>query len=64
MPNYRVTIRWGRPSRYHIEDLDAPGLSEVFERLPRAVPGEVLESGDLVEIRIHVDPEGRVFTPG
>jgi hypothetical protein len=64
MLHYRVTIRWGRPPRYHVEDLDATSLLDVFERLPLALPADVIETGDLVEIRVQTDPGARTFTPG
>jgi hypothetical protein len=64
MQHFRVTVRWGSPPRYHVEDVRAAGLAAVFEQLPGALPPDVLETGDLVEIRVQADPETRDFTPG
>lgn len=59
-----MTIRWGAPPRYHVEDLEAPDLGAVLRGLSGVVPEAVLETGDLVEIRVQTNPEQRDFTPG
>ena len=64
MPHFRVTVRWGAPPRYHVEDVNGAGLAAVLEQLPGVLPAAVLEAGDLVEIRVQADPETREFTPG
>jgi hypothetical protein len=64
MPYYRVTIRWGAPPRYHLQDLEAADLSSVLKQLPEDLPAQVLATGDLIEIRVQTDPETREFTPG
>jgi len=64
MPHYRVTIRWGVPPRYHLQDLEAADLNNVLKRLPEDLPAQVLATGDLIEIRVQTDPGRREFTPG
>lgn len=64
MPHYRVTIRWGAPPRYHVEDMQGRDLAGILKELPEVVPEPVLETGDLIEIRVQADPEKRDFTPG
>lgn len=64
MPHYRVTVRWGAPPRYHVEDVQGKDLARVLGTLPTLLPPAVLETGDLVEIRVQSDPDSRQFTPG
>lgn len=60
--NYRVTVRYGGETlRYHLDQVQADDLREAMTAAARALPPEVVESADLVEIRPAVDPEARGY---
>ncbi|MCI0434035.1 MAG: hypothetical protein L0271_10330 [Gemmatimonadetes bacterium] len=52
MPAYRITIRWGRPQRYHIEDVEAPELREALRIAMERFPDGARQTADLAEIRL------------
>ncbi len=64
MTIYRMTLRHGTPSRrYHVVDLDAPDIRAALMQAVNAFPPDGDQTGDLVEIRVHVEPEQRNYTP-
>lgn len=64
MNRYRVTIRHGRPARYHVEDVEAGSLPDAMRLAADRIPGEVGATGDLVEVRLSVGPDDRQYGPG
>lgn len=56
---YRITIRYGRPQRYHVEDVTAASLMEAMRLAAERVMEPLDETADLVEIRRQVDPDLR-----
>jgi hypothetical protein len=56
MNQYRVTIRYGRPHRYHLEDVEAPTLRDALRLAVDGFPSEIEASSDLLEIRKQADP--------
>lgn len=62
MPIWRVTIRHGRPQRYHVEDVEAPDLAAVLRAAAELAAGA--PDADLAELRLAADPESRDYTPG
>jgi hypothetical protein len=57
---YQVTVRYGSDrQRYHLFTLIAPGLVEALRAAARALPPEVADTADLVEIRPAVTAEAR-----
>ncbi|HSL70842.1 MAG TPA: hypothetical protein VK864_11415 [Longimicrobiales bacterium] len=64
MPRYRVTIRIGRPGRqYDVHDVDAGSLRDALEHVLARYPADA-EAADLLEIRLHVEPEERSYSTG
>lgn len=64
MTIYRMTLRHGAPGkRYHLVDLDAPDLRAALMQAVNAFPAGSEGTADLVEIRVHVEPEERSYTP-
>jgi len=61
MPHFTATIRHGAPHRYHTETFVAENLEDALRDLPGRLPEDVLEGGDLVELREAVDPEKRAY---
>lgn len=52
---YRVAVRYvDDRQRYHIEDLEAGSMADALRDIIDRVPGEVLQSADLIEIRTQV----------
>lgn len=64
MNRYRVTVRHGRPARYHVEDVQASSLPEALQVAAERMPEEVALDADLAEVRLGLDPEERQFGPG
>jgi hypothetical protein len=63
MSSYRVTIRHGRPQRYHMVDVEAEDLAEALRQAAERMPAEA-RGGDLVEVRRSTAPEAREYVPG
>jgi hypothetical protein len=64
MTIYRMTLRHGSPGkRYHVVDLDAPDIRAALMQAVNAFPAGSETTGDLIEIRVHVEPEQRNYTP-
>jgi hypothetical protein len=60
---FQVTVRYGTErQRYHLSSVSAPDLAEALRRAAESLPEEVARTGDLVEVRPAVDPEGRSYT--
>lgn len=56
MPTYRMTLRHGAPGkRYHVVDLDAPDIRAALMQAVNAFPPDGERTGDLIEIRVHVE---------
>jgi len=65
MPIYRVTIRYGQgPYRYHVEDVEAPGIGRALELAAEHLPREADAAGDVAEVRRLLQPEERGVAPG
>jgi hypothetical protein len=64
MKRYRVTIRYGHPQRYHMQDVQAASLVEAMRLAGERLLPEVGETADLLEIRVQLEPEDRQFGPG
>ncbi len=63
MQHYRVTIRHGAPRhRFAMVDVQADGLRDALRKAADAFPDEARD-GDLVEVRLQPDPEGREYVP-
>jgi hypothetical protein len=61
MPLYRVTIRYGRPQQYVMDDLEASSLAEAMRLAAEKMPVARDAGADLVEIRIQAGPEARSY---
>lgn len=65
MPRYRMAIRFGEVRQtYHVADVDAPSLREALREAAAAIPDDVDDTADLVEIRRTVHPDARPMGPG
>ena len=61
---FRMTLRHGSPGkRYHVVDLDAADIRAALMQAINALPPGSEATGDLIEIRVHVDPEERNYAP-
>lgn len=64
MADYRITIRFGSgPPRYEILDLSAPDLRAALTEAAGRIDDEMAATADLAEIRVHMSPDHRQFTP-
>lgn len=64
MPSYRVTFRYGAPrALYEVLDIEAAELRAALRAAAEEVPDEVVETAELVEIRVQADPEEREYGP-
>jgi hypothetical protein len=64
MAQYRITVRYGSPRhKYHVMDVAADTLRDAMIAAAGQMP-DPATMPDLVEIRLHQDPEAREFTPG
>ena len=65
MAIYRVTIRYGQERyRYHVEDVEAPGLARALALAAEHVPPEADAAGEVAEVRRLLEPEAREMAPG
>jgi hypothetical protein len=58
-----MTIRYGTPHRYHVHDIDAASLLEATRIGLDHFPDADVGRPDLVEIRLHADPDDRHDAP-
>jgi hypothetical protein len=64
MTIYRMTLRHGKPARrYHVVDIEAENIRAALMQAVNAFPPDGEVTGDLIEIRIHVDPDARNYSP-
>jgi hypothetical protein len=64
MTIYRMTLRHGSPARrYHVVDIEAENMRDAMMQAVNAFPADGERTADLVEIRVHVDPEERNYSP-
>ena len=64
MTIYRMTLRHGTPARrYHVVDIEADNIRAAMMQAVNAFPPDGEGTGDLIEIRVHVDPEQRNYSP-
>lgn len=62
MATWTVTVRYGtRRQRYHTVDVDADDIADALRAAADAVPDEITDAADLVEIRRAVDPDRRSY---
>ena len=65
MPIYRVTVRYGQgPYRYHVEDVEAPGIARALALAAEHLPPEADAAGEVAEVRRLLDPGERGISPG
>jgi hypothetical protein len=59
-----MTLRHGSTGkRYHVVDLEASDMRAALMQAVNALPPGGDTTGDLIEIRVHVDPEERNYSP-
>lgn len=59
---FQVTVRYGvRAQRYHTYAVEAGDARSALEAAASRMPDEVVGEADLVEVRVAVDPEARVY---
>ncbi len=59
---FQVTVRYGaRAQRYHTYALDADDARSALETAASLMPTEIAGNADLVEVRLAVDPDDRVY---
>jgi hypothetical protein len=64
MPDYRITVRYGRDStRYEVLDLQADDLRAALQDAAARLSGEVIATADLAEIRVQPGPGDRTYGP-
>ncbi len=64
MPIYRVTIRYGQGRyRYHVEDVEAPGIARALALAAEHVPPEADAAGEVAEVRRLLEPDERGVGP-
>jgi hypothetical protein len=61
MPHFRITIRHGRPQRYHVVDVEAPDLAAATALAAQHVPAGADAGADLVEVRLQQAPAARSY---
>lgn len=62
---YQVTVRYGATRvRYHMDRVEGEDLAEAMRTAAERLPTEVIEAGELVEIRPAIDPEEREYLDG
>lgn len=60
--DYQVTVRYGAPyQRYHTYAVEEENLRAALRSAADALPDEIAEEADLVEIRPAPDPDGRRY---
>ncbi|HSM59776.1 MAG TPA: hypothetical protein VK849_03220 [Longimicrobiales bacterium] len=60
--HFQITVRYGGGAqRYHTYGVDAPNARDALAEAARRMPEETVESADLVELRVAVDPDARRF---
>ena len=63
--HYQVTVRYGATRvRYHLDRVEGENLAEAMRTAAERLPAEVIEAGELVEIRPAIDPEEREYLDG
>ena len=59
---FQVTVRYGAPyQRYHTYTVEEEDLRAALRTAAEALPDEVAEDADLVEIRPAPDPDARRY---
>jgi hypothetical protein len=58
---FRVTIRHGRPQRYHVVDVEAEDLRDAARQAAAHVPAGDDGHADLLEIRAQPEPAAREY---
>lgn len=62
MRTFQVTVRYGRDVlRYHTFTVEAEEAAAALAAAAAEIPAEIVESVDLVEVRVAVNPEGRRY---
>lgn len=60
--DYQVTVRYGTERvRYHLDTVQAETLRDAMLAAAEALPDDVSDEADLVEIRPAVDQEARTY---
>jgi len=60
--NYQVTLRYGgRFQRYHTLSVSADDAADALRLAADEIPTEIASAVDLVELRVAVDPEQRMY---
>jgi hypothetical protein len=64
MPRYRMTLRIRQPGRqYDVRDVDAVTMRAALAQLVDDFPADG-EQSDLLEVRLHLEPEERAYSAG
>lgn len=59
---YQITVRYGGArQRYHTFALEAGDAAAALRSAAEEMPEEIAQDADLVELRIAVDPDDRVY---
>lgn len=59
---FQITVRYGTSAqRYHAFTVDAADARAALRAAAEALPDDVAEDADLVELRVAVDPEHRAY---
>ncbi|MDX1645829.1 MAG: hypothetical protein R3304_01700 [Longimicrobiales bacterium] len=59
---FQITVRHGgRRQRYHTFVVEAEHAGAALTKAAREIPAEIAEDADLVELRIAVEPDDRVY---
>ena len=59
---FQITVRHGgRRQRYHTFTVDADDIGAALLGAAAEIPPDIAADGDLVEIRVAVDPDARRF---
>lgn len=62
MKTFQVTVRYGRERlRYHTFTVEAQHAAAALASAATQIPAEIVESVDLVEVRIAVNPDERRY---
>lgn len=64
MPRFRVTVRYGRPQQYAVEDIEAATLADALRDAAEQVAVAREPDADLAEIRVQADASSRSYTEG
>lgn len=60
--SFKVTVRYGsRHQRYHTFEVDAGSVVQALRAAADAIPEEIVDEADLVEVRPAMRPDDREY---